>query len=213
MSLAAKNTDMVILMILEFREKAPKIDEKQLAILYQLIESIIRRHSHILDATMEKLVKTSLEEILKIADLLPTVQKPIIDTLISLSRMNSSVVITGLVNYLVQGQPVHFMLLHTLGELSTANTNDMVQYLRRIFSTVIPTMELVKTDHLKQAYSFGESHNLTLSHHVKPSYLPLSPLIYPSIHSPWQVLRDNHREHLRTEARPGRGFRVSARVP
>lgn len=156
-SLAEKNTDMVILMVLEFREKTPKVDEKQLAILYQLIDTIIRRFSgNIREDTMEKLVRTSLEEIIKIADLVPTVQKPIIDTLIALSRMNSAVVITGLMNYLAQGQPIHFMLLHALGELSSANTTDIVQYLRRIFSTIIPTMELVKIDHLKQAYSFGE---------------------------------------------------------
>lgn len=156
-SMAEKNTDMVILMTLEFREKTPKIDEKQLAILYQLIETIVRRFgSNVSSEVMETLVKISLEEIIKIADLVPTVQKPIIDTLIALSRMKSAVVIEGLLAHLIPGQPVHFMLLHTLGDLSTANHTDIVQYLRRVFSTLIPTMELIKTDHLKQAYSFGE---------------------------------------------------------
>lgn len=156
-SIAAKNEDLVIAMILEFREKSPKMDEKQLAILYQLIEKVIRTYGHINATAMEQLVKSSLEEIVKIADLVPTVQKPIIDTMIALSQMNPDIVIGGLLKYLVQGQPVHFMLLHALGELSTANTKEIVKYLRNIFSIVIPTMEMVRNDHLKQAYSFGES--------------------------------------------------------
>lgn len=157
MGIAEKNTDMVILMVLEHREKTQRIDEKQLAVLYQLIEMIIRRHrTSITKETMSRLVNTSLEELIKIPDLVPTVQKPIIDTIIELSRVNSAIVISGLMNHLVPGQPVHFMLLHTLGELSTANTSDIVEYLRRIFTILIPTMELVKSDHLKQAYSFGE---------------------------------------------------------
>lgn len=157
-SIAAKNSDMVLGLILEFREKkSHKVDEKQLAILYQLIETIIHRHgAHINQDTMGKLVKGSLEEIIKIADLVPTVQKPIIDTLIALSRMNSTVVLDGIMKHLVQGQPIHFMILHTLGELSTANPVDIVPYLRRIFTVLIPTMELVRIDHMKQAYSFGE---------------------------------------------------------
>lgn len=155
-AIAENNTDMVILMIMEFREKTQKIDEHQLAILYQMIETIIRRFGKIKEETMEKLVQVSLDEILKIADLVPTVQKPIIDTIIALSRMNSSVVIPGLMNYLTQEQPAHFMLLHTLGELSTANTIDMVQYLKKIFAQLLPTMIMVRNDHLKQAYCFGE---------------------------------------------------------
>lgn len=155
-SMAEHNTDLVIGLILDFREKTPKVDEKQLAILYQLIETIIRRFGKIDEKTMKKLVKTSVEEIMKIADLIPAVQKPIIDTLVVLSHMNSDIVITGILEQLVQGQPVHFMLLHTLGELSTANTKDIIKYLRNIFSLVIATMEMVKNDHLKQAYSFGK---------------------------------------------------------
>lgn len=156
-SIAAKNEDLVIAMILEFREKSPKMDEKQLAILYQLIEKVIRSYGKINTTAMEQLVKSSLEEIVKIADLVPTVQKPIIDTLIALSQMSPDIVIGGLLKYLVPGQPVHFMLLHALGELSTTNTKEIVKYLRNIFSIVIPTMEMVRNDHLKQAYSFGES--------------------------------------------------------
>lgn len=196
--IAEKNLDMVILMILEHREKSPtKIDEKQLAILYQLIERIIHRYRKITEDTMEKLVRTSLEEIIKIADLVPTVQKPIIDTLIELSRMNSTVVLAGLMNYLVQGQPAHFMLLHTLGELSTANTQDIVQYLRKIFSILIPTMELVRTDHLKQAYSFGERFSLS-SVWLAGSLEVIHFLIFSSS---GQALRNHNGEHFRAEER------------
>lgn len=154
-TMAERNRDLVIGLILDFREKTPKADEKQLAIIYQLIEKLIRRFSDIDQKTMEKLVKRSVEEIMKIADLIPSVQKPIIDTLVTLSRMNSDIVITGILDQLVQGQPIHFMLLHTLGELSTANTKDIVKYLRNIFSIVLSTMDMVRNDHLKQAYSFG----------------------------------------------------------
>lgn len=153
---AKKNADVVMELVVDFRNRPQKWDEKMLSILFQLVHTLVSRHGPLRADTIDKLVKLCVEDLMKTVDHVPSIQKPILDTLVLLSRMDCDIVIVGVLNHLSQGQVVHFMVLHGLGELASANTGHILKYLRKIFSYVIPTMEMVKTDFLKQAYSFGE---------------------------------------------------------
>lgn len=157
--LTEKNVDLVLGLISEFRSKTPakQLEERTLSILFDLVEAIVKKQlSPIKTETITSVSEMCTAELIKFSNLVPTVQKPIIEVLITLGRSNCSIVMDNILKHVVQGKVIHFMLLHCTGQLATENYVGTLKYMRSLFSALISTLELVEVDHLKQAYSFGK---------------------------------------------------------
>lgn len=61
----------------------------------------------------------------------------------------------SLMSQLHQGQVSHFIILHAMGTLASANVTGIFSFLQPTLINILPTLGMIKTDHVKQAYSFG----------------------------------------------------------
>lgn len=57
---------------------------------------------------------------------------------------------------LIPGQVAHFMILQCIGTLATANVTGIISFIKPIFSIILPTLGMIKQDHVKQSYAFGK---------------------------------------------------------
>lgn len=94
-------------------------------------------------------------EMIKGAEHTPTIQNLCLEILVSAGRFHCNKVMEGLLKQLPAGQVGHFMVLHCIGSLATANTCDMIPFVKQTLDTILPTLSSVRLDHVKQAYSFG----------------------------------------------------------
>lgn len=66
----------------------------------------------------------------------------------------------SLLQKLQAGMVPHYMVPHTLGSLASANVNGVVPYLKDVFSIMLSLIGNLKTDSLKQSFSFGKILNI-----------------------------------------------------
>lgn len=50
----------------------------------------------------------------------------------------------------------HYTIPHTMGALANANAYGVIPYLKDILKIMLPLLGELKTDQLKQAFSFGK---------------------------------------------------------
>lgn len=125
--------------------------------LRRVIESFVNENSDQLSATcLDSVIDLCVGEMTKSAEHTPEIQNPSLAILVAAGRYHCSKVMEGLLKQLPSGQVGHFMVLHCIGSLATANTCGIIQFIRPTLETIIPTLSAIKMDHLKQAYSFGE---------------------------------------------------------
>lgn len=124
---------------------------------FRVIESFVNENSDQLSATcLDNVIELCVSEMTKSSEHTPEIQNPSLAILVAAGRYHCSKVMEGLLKQLPGGQVGHFMVLHCIGSLATANTCGMIQFIRPTLETIIPTLSAIKMDHLKQAYSFGE---------------------------------------------------------
>lgn len=102
------------------------------------------------------MIELCVGEMIKSTDHTPDIQNPCLAVLVAAGRYHCSKVMEGLLKQMPAGQVGHFMILHCIGSLATANTCGFIQFIRPTLETILPTLSSIKMDHLKQAYSFGE---------------------------------------------------------
>lgn len=108
------------------------------------------------DDTLKKVIGLASMEMIKSQDNCPAIQKPCLEILVSIGRLHCDKVMGHLQTQLQTGQTSHFMLLHTMGTLSTANITGIMPFIKPVLITILPTMGSIKLDHVKQAYAFGK---------------------------------------------------------
>lgn len=62
----------------------------------------------------------------------------------------------GLLNKIQQGHVCHFMILNCMGILATANISGSFSYIKPTLEIILPTLSMIKLDHVKQAHAFGK---------------------------------------------------------
>ena len=77
------------------------------------------------------------------------------EILVAIGRYNCNIVMENLMLHLEPGSVTHFMILHCMGTLATVNVNDIIVYVKPSLNIIIPTLGMIKHDHVKQAYAFG----------------------------------------------------------
>lgn len=129
----------------------------------RVIESFVNENSDQLSATcLDNVIELCVSEMTKSTEHTPEIQNPCLAILVAAGRYHCSKVMEGLLKQLPGGQVGHFMVLHCIGSLATANTCGMIQFIRPTLETIIPTLSSIKMDHIKQAYSFGRIFNSKL---------------------------------------------------
>lgn len=88
----------------------------------------------------------------------PTIHNPCLEILVSTGRLHCTKVMEGLLKQLVPSQVGHFMVLHCIGSLATANTCGFAQFIRPALETILSALSAVRVDYIKQAYSFALGH-------------------------------------------------------
>lgn len=121
------------------------------------MESFVREFSDQLsERCLDKVIDLCVNEMVKANEHTPLVQNPCLETLVAAGRVHCAKVMDGLMKQLGSGQVAHFMVMHCIGTLATANINGMMPFVRPILETIIPNLGGIKSDHVKQAYSFGK---------------------------------------------------------
>lgn len=88
----------------------------------------------------------------------PTIHNPCLEILVSTGRFHCTKVMEGLLKQLAPSQVGHFMVLHCIGSLATANTCGFAQFIRPALETILSALSAVRVDYIKQAYSFALGH-------------------------------------------------------
>lgn len=123
---------------------------------FRVIESFVREFSDQLsERCLDKVIDLCVSEMIKANDHTPLIQNPCLDTLVAAGRVHCAKVMDGLSKQLSQGQIAHFMVMHCIGSLATANIKGIMPFVRQTLETIIPNLGAIKFDHVKQAYSFG----------------------------------------------------------
>lgn len=106
---------------------------------------------------LDKVVDLCVNEMVKANEHTPFIQNPCLEILVAAGRVHCAKVMDGLSKQLSQGQVAHFMVMHCIGSLATANISGIIPFVRPTLETILPNLGSIKLDHVKQAYSFGES--------------------------------------------------------
>lgn len=122
-----------------------------------VIESFVRESSDQLsERCLDKVIDLCVSEMVKANEHTPLIQNPCLDTLVAAGRVHCAKIMDGLSKQLAQGQVAHFMVMHCIGSLATANIMGIMPFVRQTLETIIPNLGAIKFDHVKQAYSFGK---------------------------------------------------------
>lgn len=144
-------------MICDYKQKTPKLHDLQTAILLRVIENFVKQHSDQLnEITLDKIINFCITEMIKFPEHTPAIHNPCLEILVSVGRVHCSKVMEGLTKQLNAGQVSHFMVLHCMGRLATANISGIIQFIRPSLERILLTLAMIKFDHVKQAYSFGK---------------------------------------------------------
>lgn len=73
----------------------------------------------------------------------------------AIGRVHCDIVMQKLTNQCHQGQVAHFMILHGMGTLATANISGIITFIKPTLEMILPTLSMIRFDHVKQAYAYG----------------------------------------------------------
>lgn len=93
---------------------------------------------------------------IKSAEHSPLVQNPSLEILVAIGRLYCAKVMDALSAQLAPTQVAHFMIMHCMGTLATANINGIIPLIKPTLESILPHLILIKLDHIKQAYAFGK---------------------------------------------------------
>ncbi|GAB0100042.1 maestro heat-like repeat-containing protein family member 1 [Sergentomyia squamirostris] len=156
--IADQSPNEVLQTIYEFRQKLPKLVEANVATILRIVEHVTctqKAQECLTEVTIQRISEMCILELVKSPDLCPIIQKPALESIVALGRRNCDVVMENLMRQMQHGQVTHFMVLHSMGQLATANPVGIVNFLKQIFRIILPTLDTVKPDHVKQAHAFA----------------------------------------------------------
>lgn len=108
------------------------------------------------DETIKSLIELTVAELIKCNDHNPIIQNPALEILVSIGRRNHCrIVMEVLMANVQKNNASHFMIMHCMGSLATANVIGMMEFIKPVFELILPTLSMVKQDHVKQAYAFA----------------------------------------------------------
>uniref|UniRef100_W8B438 HEAT repeat-containing protein 7A n=1 Tax=Ceratitis capitata TaxID=7213 RepID=W8B438_CERCA len=151
----ARATDILV----EYREKNPKLSEQTIIILLKAIERVVNSDTPIPTEANKKLIILAIEELTRSADHQPLVQEHALTILVAIGRGNEcKAVMEALMTHTKEGAVAHFMVMQCLGAMATANVPGVVPFIKPILATILPNLGGIKHDHIKQAHAYAIGH-------------------------------------------------------
>lgn len=122
--------------------------------IHRVIEKFCISNAHkIKDDILPKIIDLCIADIIKSQD--QCIQNSGCETLVAIGRVHCDIVMQKLTKQCHQGQVAHFMILHCMGTLATANINGIITFIKPTLEMILPTLSMIRFDHVKQAYAFG----------------------------------------------------------
>ncbi|KAJ8979536.1 hypothetical protein NQ317_017684 [Molorchus minor] len=154
--LSEKHPNQVLNSCCCFCRKPTKPSADHVAAILKIMECVCSEHIVNIDGnTILTTIEFSLQLMIENIHLEPLVQMPASGILVALGREHYIQVVDALLNKLEAGVIPHHMIPHTLGSLSNANANGVVPYLKNILNIILPLLGGIRTDPLKQSFSFA----------------------------------------------------------
>ncbi|CAG9771935.1 unnamed protein product [Ceutorhynchus assimilis] len=154
--LSEKHPNQVLLSCSKFCTKTPSPTPEQLGPILQLMSKICSDQLENIDGdTVLNTIEFSLKLMTKNPNHEPAVQMPASDVLVALGRIHYVQVLDALRANLQAGVVPHYTIPHTMGSLASTNSYSVVPYLKDILHIMLPLFGGLRTDHLKQAFSFA----------------------------------------------------------
>lgn len=106
----------------------------------------------------KKLITLALEELTRSSEHVPNIQNHALSILVAIGRGDDcKTVMEALMTHTKEGAVAHFMVMQCLGTLASANVSGVVPFIKPILSSTLPSMNGIKSDHIKQAHAYGNS--------------------------------------------------------
>lgn len=122
--IADHSPNEVLQSIYDFRQRQTKLSEVNVSTILRIVEHVTctkKAQECLNEATIQRISEMCIVELVKMPDVCPMVQKPALESLVALGRKNCDVVMENLMRQMQHGQVTHFMVLHSMGQLATAN--------------------------------------------------------------------------------------------
>uniref|UniRef100_A0A1B0DFX9 MROH2B-like N-terminal HEAT-repeats domain-containing protein n=1 Tax=Phlebotomus papatasi TaxID=29031 RepID=A0A1B0DFX9_PHLPP len=122
--IADHSPNEVLQSIYDFRQRQTKLSEVNVSTILRIVEHVTcttKAQECLNEATIQRISEMCIVDLVKMPDVCPMVQKPALESLVALGRKNCDVVMENLMRQMQHGQVTHFMVLHSMGQLATAN--------------------------------------------------------------------------------------------
>ncbi|KAJ8916184.1 hypothetical protein NQ315_016323 [Exocentrus adspersus] len=154
--LSEKHPNQMLNSCCQFCTKTPKPSTEHIASILKIMESVCTEHIVQIDGdTIITIIDFSLQVMVENIGYEPLVQMPASGILVALGREHYLQVMDALLKKLEAGVIPHYMVPHTLGALSSTNAYGVVPYLKSIFNIILPLLPGLKTDLLRQSFSYA----------------------------------------------------------
>ncbi|XP_037026601.1 maestro heat-like repeat-containing protein family member 1 [Bradysia coprophila] len=148
--------NITITALCEFKIKQPKLSDQATVIILRVFEKFtLTDLKHLNDEALMKLINFTITEITKTTDQCTPIQKPGGEIIVALGRVHCQKVLDELFSHLQNGQVSHFMILHCMGAIASVNVLGVTGSIKSTLETILPTLSMIKLDHVKQAFAFA----------------------------------------------------------
>ncbi len=104
-------------------------------------------------ACIERIIALSAVEMTRQPDVIPNVQKPCSQVLVTLSEKFINRVMDSLVGKFQPGVSVHYYVVVTLSKVAQANAMGFLPFLKGLLGTMVANMRSVRKDNMRYAYA------------------------------------------------------------
>ncbi|KAJ8930968.1 hypothetical protein NQ314_016182 [Rhamnusium bicolor] len=154
--LSEKHPNQVLISCCQFCTKNTRPSTEHIVSILKIMEAVCSEHIVKIDGdTIIMTIDFSLLIMIENVHCEPLVQMPASGILVALGREHYIQVMDALLQKLHAGVIPHYMIPHTLGALANANAHGVVPYLKTIFNIILPLLGGLKSDPLKQAFSYA----------------------------------------------------------
>ncbi|XP_056636032.1 maestro heat-like repeat-containing protein family member 1 [Diorhabda sublineata] len=154
--LSDKHPNQVLNSCCQFINKNPKPLPEHISSILHIMEIVCSDHLVKINGdTIILTVDVSLSVMTENISYEPIIQTPASGVLVALGREHYVQIIDSLQAKMQPGVIPHHMIPYTMGALASVNALAIVPYLKDIFNIMLPLLGGIKTDILKQAFSFA----------------------------------------------------------
>ncbi|XP_036319611.1 maestro heat-like repeat-containing protein family member 1 isoform X2 [Rhagoletis pomonella] len=150
----ARATDILV----DYRGRNPKLPEQTVITLLKAVERLVNSDTEIPSEANKQLITLAVEELTRSAEHQPLIQEHALSILVAIGRKECNAVMEALMAHTKEGAVAHFMVMHCLGAMATANVPHVVPFIKPILATILPNLGGIKHDHIKQAHAYAIGH-------------------------------------------------------